>query len=184
MSEPLSIIEDLLSFPPKSGQTHVIAIDGRAGSGKTTFADNLGLYLSRKRKIEILHLDEIYSGWDTALGENLTLTLNSIISTLRECKSPTLDIYNWGSSAFDSKRTIPTCDVLIIEGVGSAQRIVRDVSTVSIWLEIDPRIGLERVLARDGREIEAQMSAWQISEEKHFISESTKENVDFVFSTA
>ncbi len=181
--EPLVIIEEMLATNPKCGSTHIIAIDGRAGSGKTVFAQNLSLFLSHDRKVEILHLDDVYSGWEDALGQPLTATLSHLLSSIAHEEQPTIKIFNWSAGIFDSERTIPTSDVLIIEGVGSAQSLVRKFASLSIWLEIEAKIGLSRVLQRDGRQIEKQMSLWQINEEKHFAHEQSKENADFILST-
>ncbi|MSY55303.1 MAG: hypothetical protein F2638_06930, partial [Actinobacteria bacterium] len=61
-------IEDILATPPRCGATHVIAIDGRAGSGKTTLAHELFLALTGERTVHVINLDAIYAGWEKALG--------------------------------------------------------------------------------------------------------------------
>lgn len=176
-------IEDLLIAPPLCGRTHIIAIDGRAGAGKTTLANELALALSIHRKVTLIHLDEIYAGWKLALGEELTVSLSRILTSISAGEIATVPVYDWATEKFTSTRQISPCDLIIIEGVGSAQRVVRDQATVTIWIDIDPKTGLERVLGRDGVAIKEQMKLWQISEEKHFLADATRENVDFILST-
>lgn len=176
-------LEDLLFAPAKCGTTHVIAIDGRAGAGKTTLANELSLALQLHHKVTLIHLDDIYSGWELALSETLTDTLKNILNEIFNQKTAQVPIYNWDSMSFTSTREISPCDVLILEGVGSSQRVVREMATACIWIDVEPQFGIERVLERDGREIEDQMHLWQIREEAHFISDRTRENPDFVLST-
>jgi len=68
---------------------------------------------------------------------------------------------------------------LIIEGVGAAQQIVRDCGVTTYWLDVEPAIGLQRVLERDGAHIEAQMRLWQVEQDKHFKRDETRENCEF-----
>lgn len=177
------IIEDLLSGPARCGSTHVIAIDGRAGAGKTTLANELALALSLHREVKVIHLDEIYAGWDLALTQTLTDSLSYIMKSISAERVAMVPVYDWHFGEFDSIREISPCDLIIIEGVGSAQRVVREMATATIWIDVDRKTGLERVLNRDGLAIEDEMNLWQIREEEHFLSDATRENADFILST-
>lgn len=181
--ELVAVIENLLAEPARCGSTHVIAIDGRAGAGKTTLANELALALSLRREVSVIHLDEIYAGWDLALTQTLTDSLSHIVQSLAAERTASVPIYNWHLGEFDSRREISPCDLIILEGVGSAQRVVRDMATTTIWIDIEPNAGLERVLDRDGLAIEEEMKRWQIREEAHFLTEQTRENADFILST-
>lgn len=176
-------VEDLLLTPARCGSTHIIAIDGRAGAGKTTLANELCLALSLHRKVTVIHLDEIYAGWELALTQTLTDSLSKILESLSSNKTLIVPTYDWALGQFDSTREISPCDLLIMEGVGSAQRVVRQFATATIWIDIDPSTGLERVLGRDGVAIKEQMKLWQVREEEHFLSDATRENADFILST-
>lgn len=175
-------IEITLTSPPRCGTTHVIAVDGRAGAGKTTLAHELFLGFSGPREVTVLALDDVYAGWQSALGPSLTQTLTQLLESLAENKPFHMPLYNWQNSAFDSFSVISPCDLLVIEGVGSSQKIVREYSSATIWLDIEPAIGLQRVLERDGQEISAEMALWQIEEEKLFSKDETRKNADFVLS--
>jgi len=179
----VAVVEEILTKPPRCGTTHIIAIDGRAGSGKTTLANELSLALSLHLKVTVIHLDEIYAGWELALSDALRISLSRILKSISTGESITVPIYDWTKERFDSTREISPCDLIIIEGVGSAQRVVRDLATASIWLDIDQQTGLKRVLGRDGIAIENQMNQWQAREEAHFLSDATRENADFILST-
>jgi len=179
----VSVVEDLLTGAPRCGNTHIIAVDGRAGAGKTTLANELVLALSLHRKVSVVHLDEIYAGWELALTDNLTESLSRILKSISRGESVTFPIYDWTWQQIESTREISPCDLIIFEGVGSGQRIVRDMATATIWIDIDQKTGLERVLGRDGHAIENQMNIWQEREEVHFRADATRENADFILST-
>jgi hypothetical protein len=74
-------------------------------------------------------------------------------------------------------------EILIIEGVGSAQGVIRAHGAITIWMDIDPLVGMERVLNRDGHHISEEMKAWQVLQSKLFAQSGSKENADFVITT-
>lgn len=177
-------LEDILTQNARCGKTHVIAIDGAAGSGKTTLACELSLALSLEHSIVVIHLDDIYEGWDDALGSSLTSKLKNLLVAISQGKSFTLPIFDWSIGAFSSQKVISPSDVLIIEGVGSAQAVVRPWTAATIWLDVAANEGLRRVLDRDGDSIVSEMVRWQLREAEHFYSDQTRENADFILSTS
>lgn len=179
----LTVVEDFLLKPSRCGSTQVIAIDGPAGAGKTTLANGLALALQADQKVNLIHLDDIYAGWEMALTPALTASLSQILETVSSGESTCIPVYDWTVQEFTTTREIAPCDILILEGVGSAQRIVREIATMTVWLDIDPSTGLERVLHRDGMEIREHMQLWQVREEAHFLADATRENVDLILST-
>jgi uridine kinase len=62
----------------KSSDQPIIAIDGPAGAGKTTLAATLSLALAQDFTITVMHMDDLYAGWDDALGTSLTESLTWI----------------------------------------------------------------------------------------------------------
>ena len=84
---------------------------------------------------------------------------------------------------FDSFQRVQPCDILIIEGVGAAQKIVRDAGAITYWLDIEPALGLQRVLERDGLDIEVFMHQWQLDQEVHFLRDKTRENAQHIQSS-
>jgi uridine kinase len=171
-------LNDLLA----SAGPHLIAIDGPAGSGKSTLAKNLYMYFSTSREVNLLGLDEIYDGWDNALGQKLTKDLERIAQAHTNKDSVTVPIYDWATSSYGAAREIEPREILIIEGVGSAQEVIRAFKAITIWMEIEPNYGVERVLERDGHHIAEHMQAWQIIQSEHFSQSGAKENADFIIT--
>jgi uridine kinase len=171
-------LTDLLTGPGP----HLVAIDGPAGSGKSTLAKDLYLYFSSNREVNLLGLDDIYDGWDNALGEKLTNDLEKIAEAHAEKTPMALPIYDWATSSFGPVREFKPKEILIIEGVGSAQEVIRIHKAITIWMEIDPDRGVQRVLERDGHHIALHMKAWQVLQSQHFAQSGAKENADFIIT--
>jgi uridine kinase len=161
----------------------LIAIDGPAGAGKTTLAAKFERELSINNSVSVIHMDDLYAGWENALDEQLTLRLKKIVEAFTSHNPFTISIFNWHTYSFDSFQTIEPTDVLIIEGVGAGQKVVRESGATVYWLDIEPSIGLERVLARDGREYELQMRTWQIDQERFFESDLTRNHADHIMTS-
>ena len=161
----------------------LIAIDGRAGAGKTTLAARFFDELSVNKRVDVIHMDDLYDGWENALDEHLTKTLESIVNAHQKKEGFEIDIFNWQSMSFDSKRQINPVDILILEGVGAGQKVVRDAGATLYWLDIDADDGIARVLKRDGNQIASQMKQWQIAQEIHFLRDMTRENAGHIQSS-
>lgn len=157
----------------------LLAIDGPAGAGKTTLAAKLEAEYSVHSTVRTIHMDDLYNGWDDALGNSLTDTLEAITAAYLSGVEHTIKIFNWQLMKFDREEVIVPTDYLILEGVGAAQAIVRNAGATTYWLDIDAETGLQRVLARDGAHIEKQMRQWQIQQAIHFDADQTRENCEF-----
>jgi uridine kinase len=156
----------------------LLAIDGPAGAGKTTLAAKLEAEYSLHSTVRTIHMDELYNGWNDALGNSLTDTLEAITAAYISGIEHTIKIFNWHLMNFDREEVITPTDFLILEGVGAAQEIVRKAGATTYWLDIDAETGLQRVLARDGAHIEKEMRQWQIQQSIHFAKDQTRENCE------
>lgn len=152
----------------------LIAVDGPAGSGKTTFAKALSEHLS---KSAVVHMDEIYNGWDDALTENLSQNLlNWLIKPFKEKKQIQYPVFDWHQGGYLETKTLEELDFLILEGVGSGSNQIRSEIDYLIWIVADLKLGLERVKLRDGEKVAQQMAHWRKLEAAWFKKNQTKEN--------
>ena len=162
----------------------ILTIDGPAGSGKTTLAQTLREEVERSStSVEISHMDDLYHGWGDALTETLTENLGKII---RQTSLPTIEhpVFDWNSNSYGSSRIISTPEVLILEGVGSGQRAIRGEISLSIWIDVEEERGLERVIARDGEQVQPFMKRWQTEQAKHFLLEGSMGAADYCLDGA
>lgn len=167
----------------ETSEQPIIAIDGPAGAGKTTLAETLSLALAQKFSISLVHMDDLYPGWDGALGNELTQSLIWITSCHKAKKDLTFAPFNWDRNSFEAPRHSKSTTLLILEGVGSAQRAIEEHLTTSIWLDLDPQTGFQRVIKRDGGHISDSMTRWLDQQRQHFTEDDTKERSEFIIST-
>jgi uridine kinase len=160
----------------KCGQTKIVVIDGPAGSGKTTLAKSLSRLFEN---CPIIHMDEIYEGWENALLKKTSNDLTDwIINPLLESKTIEFIKYDWNLEKRIEKVVINLPNVLIIEGVGSSSFEISQHACLKLWIEVNKDTGINRVLTRDGQQIQEQMKKWQFQESKFFIENNSKENSD------
>jgi len=175
---------DLLSAIEKLDSTQPIglAIDGVAGSGKTTLASRL---CGDLKNCQVVHMDDLYEGWNDPLSQRLTA---KVIRELLEPFNQQIPIryqkFDWILNRFDKFEDLKTSNILILEGVGSGQREFRKYLSKTIWVEFDPSQGFDRVIARDGEGIRGEMVNFLLDQNKHFIAELTKNTSDYTISGA
>ena len=161
----------------------VIAIDGPAGAGKTTLAHEIFLALSPKMSVNVIHMDDLYDGWENALTDDLTQFLQYLSAQHQSQEPAKLSRYNWATSSFDPPEVIAPADLLILEGVGSGDKSLQDQFAALIWIDIDPEIGVKRVIDRDGAQVADEMKKWLGTQQKYFSQHSTREKADFILTT-
>ena len=170
------LVDKINESSKKCGQTKIIFIDGPAGSGKTTLAKSLSGLLEN---CPIIHMDEIYDGWENALSPKTSQDLVEwVINPLLESRSIEFVKYDWYLEKRIEKVVINLPKVLIIEGVGSSSFEISKHASLKLWIEVNKETGINRVLTRDGQQIQEQMKKWQSQESKFFIENNSKENSD------
>ena len=159
----------------KAGE--VIGIDGPAGAGKTTLANQLAQDLV---DVQILHIDDLYNGWSDAFTARLTASvIKQLLIPISLGVDFNFDIYDWQSNKFSKSDLIQKGKIYILEGVGAGQSQFRPYLKKVIWLDISDADGLARVLQRDGSDILKPMLEFQKAQKEHFASELTENVADF-----
>ncbi len=169
------VVATILNGERRNKHCRIIAIDGAAGAGKTTLAKRLIDSFSELQSI-VVHMDDVYDGWENALTPSLTKVLEGAIAKpVSEGKPFEYRKYDWLSKQFGDLQRFPSPQLLILEGVGSGQKAVRKYLDQLIWIDIESEVGLNRVLRRDGDYIENHMRIWQFRESEHFHSDNTRD---------
>lgn len=167
----------------KSVSAPIIAIDGPAGAGKTTLAAYLQSVLNKSMTVHVVHMDDLYHGWNTPFDKEFTSRLTTITDAHRENRPSQVTRYDWKSASYLESMTIDSCDLLILEGVASSHSIISDTLTATIWVDTSEETGLERVLARDGAQYQVEMHLWLTLQKQHFKSQGSQKKADFELST-
>ena len=180
VNQQLEQIKELLpKLTPKCGQSVVITIDGPAGSGKTTLAKELA---QADGSSYTVHMDDLYEGWAQTLTPKLTEKLLKLLAEVRDENLIRFTPFNWVENKMAAEMEHPAPRFLILEGVGSAQSAIREFVSLSLWIEVLPDIGLERVIARDGAGVAQFMPAFLLLQDAHFEKEASKKSADYRLS--
>jgi uridine kinase len=151
-----------------------VIIDGPAGAGKTTLAFQI---VSHFGVGEVIHCDDLYNGWDDALTPTLEQTIRTqVLEPIINGEPIRMRKYDWQLRAYGAEISLPATSLLILEGVGAALKSATQVADLSIWIDIPFDIGLQRVLARDGIEIQAEMLRWMAQQSEFFALHRNQEN--------
>jgi uridine kinase len=178
LSELSSAIEKSAAL---CGNTKIVTIDGPAGSGKTTLANELATELkSSNGPISVVHMDELYEGWDNALGQKLFDRIEAwILAPIRNGLNPKFLKYDWHQGKYANWSELPLTQIFIIEGVGSGHIALRKFVSQAIWVEADDDLLLDRVVQRDGEGVRHEMLIWKDRERTYFELNDVKNAANF-----
>jgi len=166
---------------PLCGETKIVTIDGPAGSGKTTLAKEIAIeFAASKVDVSVVHLDEFYEGWDYALDSVLYERIEAwVLTPLRNGLGPRHLKYDWHLNKFATWSELPVDPIVIIEGVGSGHSSLREYVSVSIWVEADDDLLIDRVVQRDGEAVRSEMLKWKARERAYFELHNVKNASQF-----
>ncbi|WP_028049785.1 uridine kinase [Cellulomonas sp. URHD0024] len=175
----MSIAARALAARPRLGRVRLVAIDGPAGSGKTTAAAVVARDAAELgASVHVVHLDDLYEGWSGLEGSLWPRLSAQVLEPLRRGLPGRFQRYDWSVGAFADWVDVPVVDLLVLEGCGSARRAVDDLAVLRVWVEATPDLRLERGLARDGVEARQHWVTWMADEAVHFAREGTRARAD------
>ncbi len=177
------LVNDVLARATPSGRPVIVAIDGRSGAGKSTLAAAVA---DAAGNAQIVHTDDVawhepLFGWGHVLRAALTELRDS---GALDCTPPA-----WTARGREGSISVPPGRrLVVVEGVGSAQREVADLLDAVIWVQSDDALTEARGIARDlaeganGNEAEtiAFWFEWIGAERPFFAADRPWERADLV----
>lgn len=144
-------------------RAHITLIDGRSGSGKTTFATEL----ATRTGSQLLSLDDVYPGWD-GLEAGEAHVLRHVLRAIAEGTEPCWRSWNWADSRPGSWHSLDPARPIVIEGCGAISPAARALADHAIWIELpDDDERRRRAIARDGEQFALNWQRWARQEEWH-----------------
>ncbi|MBN6054376.1 hypothetical protein JYK22_20720 [Nonomuraea sp. RK-328] len=174
-----SLARRIRALEPSCGPVRLVAVDGPAGSGKTTYAGRLAAALA----CQVVHSDDFPVPWEEGPGPWFAALEESVLRPLAAGRPGSYRRYDWTRGAYAETVTVPVAPVLVIEGVGTARRSAAPLIAFTVWVEAPPDVRLRRVLDRDGPGLEQAWHAWFKAEEAWFAEDGTRERADVVHRT-
>ncbi|MEJ5927478.1 hypothetical protein WG915_02470 [Corynebacterium sp. H128] len=149
-----------MKLPPG---TRTILIDGRSGSGKTTFAQRVAGQLGW----QLVHMDDLYPGWN-GLAAGSRLAASDVLRT----ENPGFFRWDWVAGSRGDWAPVDVDEPLVLEGVGALTTDTLRAANLrgavlSIVLRCPASIRRQRALARDP-EFAQWWEMWARQEQAHF----------------
>jgi hypothetical protein len=170
------IARQVLDAPALLGSTRLVCIDGPAGSGKTTFATRLAAALG---DCAVIHLDDLYEGW-TGLDGVAPRVRDEVLVPVAASRRATYRTWDWHADRWGRCVDLDPPRVLVLEGCGSADRLLAAAASLAVWVEAPATLRLARGLARDGEAMRGQWLRWRQLEDCHFRREGTRARADLL----
>jgi hypothetical protein len=174
-----SLAAHLAGLAPSCGPTRLLAVDGYAGSGKTTFSALLSEELGGPDRAPVVHLDDLathqeFFAWTARLrGE--------VLAPLAEGRPVRHRVYDWELARFDAVRELPPAPpYLLLEGVGAGRSAVRPRLAALLWMELDAETARARGEFRDGPALAEFWSRWAAEQNEHFRVDPSRPFADYL----
>ena len=167
------------SAPPRCGATRLVCVDGRSGSGKTTFAGRLAAELGAP----VLHLDDVYPGWD-GLAAAVPLLYDGVVAPLVAGRDAGHRRWDWLRGGPAGRVELGRPAVLVVEGVGSGARVIAEHAVLLVWTEAPRAVRYRRGIERDGEAYRPHWERWAAQEDAYLAAEDPRARADVVIDTA
>ncbi|MBO0802361.1 MAG: hypothetical protein J2P25_04715 [Nocardiopsaceae bacterium] len=164
--------------PARCGGTRVVAIDGRAGAGKTTLATALAAGLNAP----VVSLEYLYDGWD-GLERGIDLLVTRVLEPLAAAGTARVPRYDWIRETWDEPWPLDAPEILIIEGAGAGARRAAAFESVLAWLQAPRSVRKKRALDRDGEMFAPHWDRWAAAEDAMLARERTPARADLLIRT-
>jgi uridine kinase len=175
----------VMARPARLGPVRLVAVDGPAGSGKTTFAARLAHALrSAGADVAEIHTDDLLEGW-ADIETYWPRLEEQILRPFAAGRPARYRPYDWVRGRFDDAwHDVPVPDVLVLEGVTSARTAGEPLRSLAVLVHADPDLRLARGIERDGESLREHWLRWMADEDRHFADEATAARVDLLVDGA
>ncbi len=163
----------------------VIAIDGGAGSGKTTLA----MLLKERFGAAVIHTDDFFLRPEQRTPERLAQAggnfdrerfFREVILSLRKDTAFSYQRFDCHTMSLAEMIEVPFTPLLVIEGSYSHHPFFDGFYDLRVFLQISPALQKERILERNRESSEMFFTRWIPLEERYFKTFSIKKQADIV----
>jgi adenylate kinase family enzyme len=176
------IANEVLAQIDKGQSTPIVLIDGRAGSGKSTFAKALQekLFQDGESLPRLIHMDDLYPGWE-GLSAGSEYMNRFILTPLANNQTASWQNWSWVKNERSTWREFSGGTPLIIEGCGSLTERSKQHAFLSIWLEASEQTRRARWINRE-RHLD-RFDFWAAQELDFYAREKSQTLADRVVAT-
>lgn len=180
----LPVLKVLAKVPENS--PYIIAIDGRAASGKTTFSRQLGLTV----ETDVIHMDDFFLPVELRSSKRLAEPGGNVhyerfkaevLPRLRRNAAFAYQRFDCSQMRLGEMRQISASNWRIVEGAYSMHPEFGNYADLKIFFDITPSEQLKRIRKRNGEhKAEIFASRWIPLEEKYISTFNIKQRADLI----
>lgn len=169
----------VLAAGAQPGGGRVLAIDGRAGAGKSTLAADVVRQLrAAGTAVELVAMEDLYEGWE-GLDDSLPRRVREqVVEPFAMGRRSSWQRYDWAAERFGSWAETSAADVLVLEGCGSGAAELASCTSLLVWVELPAGERHARAIARDGEVFATRWDAWASLEDAYLLSNRPRERAD------
>ncbi len=174
VKSPFRCILPILRRLHAEADVRVLAIDGRAASGKTTKAALLQAVLDAP----VIHMDDFFLPPELRTRERLALPggnvhherfAEEVLPHLKSGEAFSYRVFDCGRMDFAGVREIPAGKLRIVEGSYALHPVLGDYADLTVFSTVDAAEQMNRILRRNGEKMaEMFRSRWIPMEEAYF----------------
>ncbi len=167
----------------------VIALDGRAASGKSTLANQLTAIL----QAGLIHMDDFFLPPSLRSSDRLAEAggnvhyerfAEEVLPKLRNADAFSYICFDCSQMAMGESRPVSASSYRIVEGSYSCHPFFDNYMDLRILCDIDPETQMQRILKRNGTELaEMFRTRWIPMEEHYFTAFHIREKADIIYKT-
>ena len=182
----MPLLSKLKSLPAGANGIRVIAIDGRAASGKSTLAKYLGVMLD----CDVIHMDDFFLPENLRTSRRLSEAggnvhyerfIAEVLPKLRKDAGFSYGKFDCSIKKINGSIKIRKSPWRIVEGAYSHSPKLGKYADLKIFYHIDPAEQKSRIFKRNGaKALEIFLSRWIPMEEKYISTFNIRGNADIV----
>lgn len=183
----LPLLQKAASLPKKDG-AKIIAVDGRAASGKSTMAEDLKSIIGAG----IIHMDDFFLPLELRSekryaepGGNIHYERFSseILPHILNMDSFSYTIFDCSKMDYNGTRFVADSEWRVVEGAYSCHPIFGDYADLKVFSDINAEEQMRRLINRNGIPMaERFRTEWIPYEEKYYKKYKIEENADLIIS--
>lgn len=172
----------------------LVGIDGRGGSGKSTFARQLE---TAGGDVTVVEIDDFYrparerrarpARGDSEVGGDFDWRRlrGQLLLPLSRDEAANYQRYDWPADELAEWHTVAAEGIVIVEGSYGTRRELFDFYDYTVWIEAPHEVRLERGLRRGGQNtLDRWLNEWMPEEERYLNAENPAARVHLVLDGA
>lgn len=169
-------------------KTVIVGIDGRCGSGKTSFAQ----LIARIFSCNVIHTDDFYlplggraEDWTEIPGGNMDFTRLrlEVLKPIQAEEVVYYRPYHCQEGVYGEALQLALSQLVIVEGSYSHHPLLAEAYDLKVFLTCSKDVQMKRLQAREGSYFDMFEKRWIPMEENYFQHFSVEENSDLVVET-